>query len=517
MSRAVFLSLSIPAILIIVDIIRKKRRALPPGPSSYPLIGQLLSAPASFAHVEYRKLSRELKSDIISFEFLGNTIIVLNSAESTNDLLDKRSAIYSSRTSTPMIEHEQLLNWKDSVPLAPYGDGFRAHRRVFNTWLNKNASSPMLQYDGVEITSRVLKDQFDLLAAASVMKATYGYQVSSPQDSYVTNIKKVEENLTKCCLPTRKLFQFGINGSSHMKRGLYSHLEFMVNILPFLVHVPNWVPGTGWKNIAKEWRRLKDQVLEDTFQWTKLRMDEGVAEPSIIQSYLEDLASRGEKLSEENASIIKNVGVSLFAGGTTTIATSLEVFILAMLLFPNVQRKAQEEIDYVIGLDRLPEMNDLKSLPYLGNLVQEVLRWQIVFPLGIPHTCTEDNVYRGYLIPKGAVVIGNAWAISRDETLYDQPEKFNPDRFNDPSVPPAPAFGWGRRKCAGFHYAESLLSISIASILATFNITMAKDNEGHYLVPSVADTPGFEHQPLPFTCIMTSRSAYRRRLIADDS
>ncbi|CAE6452969.1 unnamed protein product [Rhizoctonia solani] len=375
MSRAVFLSLSIPAILIIVDIIRKKRRALPPGPSSYPLIGQLLSAPASFAHVEYRKLSRELKSDIVSLEFLGNTIIILNSAESTNDLLDKRSAIYSSRTSTPMIEHEQLLNWKDSVPLAPYGDRFRAHRRVFNTWLNKNASSVfhsghlnetrkmlnrLLQHDGVEITSSILKEQFDLLAAASVMKATYGYQVSSAQDSYVTNIKKVEENLTKCCLPT----------------------QFMVNIFPFLVHVPNWVPGTGWKNIARNWRRLKDQVLEDTFQWTKLRMDEGVAEPSIVQSYLEDLASRGEKLSEENASIIKNVGVSLFAAGTTTVATSLEVFILGMLLFPDVQRKAQEEIDQVIGLDRLPEMNDLGSLPYLRNLVQEVLRWQIVFPLG---------------------------------------------------------------------------------------------------------------------------------------
>ncbi|KDN43393.1 hypothetical protein RSAG8_06177, partial [Rhizoctonia solani AG-8 WAC10335] len=218
--------------------------------------------------------------------------------------------------------------------------------------------------------------------------------------------------------------------------------------------------------------------------------------------------------SEEKASDIKNVGISLFAGGLI-LSTSLEVFITAMLLFPDVQRKTQEEIDRVVGPDRLPEISDLEFLPYLKNLVQEVLRCQIVVPLGIPHTCTEDNIYKGYFIPKGAVVIGNAWAISRDETLYDQPEQFNPDRFNDATVPPAPAFGWGRRKCAGLHYAETLLSISITSILASYNIAMAKGKEGRDIVPSTEDSPGFEHQPLPFSCIMSSRSTHCRRLIAE--
>ncbi|CAE6394570.1 unnamed protein product [Rhizoctonia solani] len=162
-------------------------------------------------------------------------------------------------------------------------------------------------------------------------------------------------------------------------------------------------------------------------------------------------------------------------------------------------------------------MDDLEYLPYLRNLVQEVLRWKVVFPLGILHTCTQDNVYKGYSIPKGAVVIGNTWAISRDETLYDQPEVFNPDRFNDPSVPRAPEFGWGRRKCPGAHYAESLLAISIASILAAYDITSAKDEDGSDIVASAADTAGFEYRPLPFSCVISSRPTYRQLLVPGSS
>ncbi|CAE6531694.1 unnamed protein product [Rhizoctonia solani] len=490
--------------LIIVDKISKKKRCLPPGPASYPFIGQLLSAPVSFEHVEYKRMSKDLKSDIISLEFLGNTIVVLNSAQSANDLLDKRSAIYSDRTLAAMVEHEQLLNWRDNVSLTPYGDRFRAYRRVFNTWLNKNASTAfqqghlvntrkmlqrLLQHDGKVMLSKTLEDE---LSAASIMKAAYGYEVTSPDNSYVAKIKQVDENLTKSFFPT----------------------QFLVNIFPFLVHVPSWFPGAGWKRTAKEWRELKDEVIEDTFRWTKTQMDNGIAEPSIVRAYLEDLASRGDT-SEEKVDIIKHVGISLFGAGTDTTATSLEVFVLAMLLFPNVQRKAQEEIDRVIGPSRLPEIDDLGSLPYVSNLVQEVLRWQTVFQIGVPHTCSQDDIYRGYFIPKGAIVIGNAWAISRDETVYVRPEEFNPDRFDDPSVPPAPAFGWGRRKCPGIHYAQSLLSIGIASLLATFDFTMAKDEEGNDIVPSVEDVPTLAYRPIPFTCVITCRSAHRRRLISD--
>ncbi|KAG8768621.1 cytochrome c oxidase subunit 2 [Ceratobasidium sp. 428] len=75
-----------------------------------------------------------------------------------------------------------------------------------------------------------------------------------------------------------------------------------------------------------------------------------------------------------------------------------------MALYPEVQVKAQAEVDRVIGKDRLPEMSDRASLPYVECVLKEVLRWQSVVPLGIPHACMEEDEYKGYRIPKGATV-----------------------------------------------------------------------------------------------------------------
>lgn len=114
--------------------------------------------------------------------------------------------------------------------------------------------------------------------------------------------------------------------------------------------------------------------------------------------------------------------------------SALVTFFNAMVSSPEVQRKAQEEIDRVIGTDRLPEYEDRKSLPYVEAIYREVVRWRPVSPLGIPHAATIDDVYKGYFIPKGgwffgfqnciqskpslgSTVIGNIWYDSPDISL----------------------------------------------------------------------------------------------------
>lgn len=80
-----------------------------------------------------------------------------------------------------------------------------------------------------------------------------------------------------------------------------------------------------------------------------------------------------------------------------------------MVVYPEVQRKAQMEIDQVIGTDRLPGFQDRQNLPYIDAMVKEVLRWHPVAPMGLPHMTTEDDIYKGYLIPKGAYLLPNIW------------------------------------------------------------------------------------------------------------
>jgi len=130
----------------------------------------------------------------------------------------------------------------------------------------------------------------------------------------------------------------------------------------------------------------------------------------------------------------------------------LQAFFLAMVLNPEVLKKAQGELDRVVGKGRLPEFSDRDNLPYTDAVVKEVLRWNPPLPISVPRRATQDDIYREYFIPAGTTVIENIWAVCRDPNIYPDPEAFNPDRFLkdgkiDPLVfnPEDRVFGSGRR------------------------------------------------------------------------
>jgi cytochrome P450 len=137
-----------------------------------------------------------------------------------------------------------------------------------------------------------------------------------------------------------------------------------------------------------------------------------------------------------------------------------------MVNHPEQQRIAQEELDRVVGRDRMPGFEDSADLPYINALVKEVQRWRPVIAGGLAHATTKDDVYLGYFIPKGTTVIPNAWAIHMDPNLYPQPEQFRPERFlkdgNVIGVPQAErghfGFGYGRRMWVHLLSGASVLS-----------------------------------------------------------
>ena len=128
------------------------------------------------------------------------------------------------------------------------------------------------------------------------------------------------------------------------------------------------------------------------------------------------------------------------------------MFFLAMIFNPKAMKKAQEELDRVVCKGELPDFSHKDNLPYIDALVKEVLRWSPPLPVAFPNRAMQDDVYRGYFIPKGTTVIQNIWAVFRDPNVYPDPEAFNPDRFLkdekiDPLVfnPEDRVFGTGRR------------------------------------------------------------------------
>lgn len=113
-----------------------------------------------------------------------------------------------------------------------------------------------------------------------------------------------------------------------------------------------------------------------------------------------------DKFSDDLAGYVSG---SLLEAGSDTTASILNGFVQAMVVTPDVQRKAQEEVDRVVGLGRLPDMDDYPNLPYIRACVKESMRWMPTVILGIPHAALKEDTYMGYRIPQGATVVNNVW------------------------------------------------------------------------------------------------------------
>lgn len=189
------------------------------------------------------------------------------------------------------------------------------------------------------------------------------------------------------------------------------------------------------------------------------------------------------------------MGIS--AGGAETSSAALAWWMLAMVTYPDVQKRAQAELDAVVGRTRIPTFSDFQHLPYIRAMVKEMLRWRPVDPVGLPHLAAEDDWYDGMFIPKGTIIMANVWHLNRDPEIYGaDAAHFNPARFLDENgeVAPCPpetkeeghvTYGFGRRICPGKHVANNSLFIDIAMTLWACNIEPGKDEHGNVILIDV--------------------------------
>jgi len=257
-------------------------------------------------------------------------------------------------------------------------------------------------------------------------------------------------------------------------------------------------------------------------QFVKESIRNGTALPSLALENLQEVENRnlsGPDRDKAEETIAGALG-SLYSAGAETTSSSIMTFLVAMLLYPDVLKRAQNELDFVIGRDRLPTFEDRLRLPFIDAVYKEVSRWRPVTPVALPHAPKRDDVYAGFFIPKNAVVIGNTWAILHDAAFYPEPDVFKPERFlnsdgslrDDPILPLA--FGFGKRVCPGRHVADATLFILIASLASVFNIER-KGGGG-----KLSDYPyrgALVSSPTPFPCSFVPRDQKARELILADT
>jgi len=297
-----------------------------------------------------------------------------------------------------------------------------------------------------------------------------------------------------------------------------SPMAWAVDMIPALQYLPENFPGAGFKKTARKWRKSIQASAYIPYEFVQRQMAAHTYRPSYVSKLLQQIAGENEsgKLSEEDEQSIIWSAASLYGAAADTTVITLTVFTLAMIKFPDVQRKAQAEIDRVVGTDRLPTFEDRENLPYIDALVKEATRWWPLAPMSFPHTTTEAFEYNGYYIPKDAFVLPAVYWFLYDPEVYANPEQFNPDRFLPPRNEPDPnteAFGYGRRICPGRFFADSSLFLNMARTLAAFTLSKAVDEDGKEIEPDVKGKPGILTYPTDFEFKATPRSEKHIELI----
>ncbi|KAF8868343.1 cytochrome P450 [Infundibulicybe gibba] len=494
---AVFVVSLCAALYLASRKVNARRLPLPPGPKGLPFIGNLLDVPGHHQWFVFDDWAKKY-GDFMHINVMGQPIIILGSLKRVNDILEKRSAIYSSRPRMPMVV--ELMDMTITFGFTPYGANWRLRRRMFHAQYNKSVVKkyqPIQEREASRFLARLLDSPQDLVShirgafTSTIMNISYGIKVETNDDWFVSNAKTVLEGMAAA----------GVHGS------------FLVDFIPILKYYPHWMPGGGFRKKAEYWKKANHELTDKPWAIVQERMANGEAVPCVATSLISNLPNDERRPVEEQAA--KDATANGYVGGSDTTLSCVHTFFLAMAMHPEVQKKAQAEIDTVTGGTRLPGFEDREALPYVNAIIKEILRWQIVSPLGTTHASIEEDIYEGYRIPKGSIIIANAWAILHDPVEYPEPEEFRPERFiKDGKLDPArldpniAAFGFGRRICPGRF-------LGISSVLAVFNITAPLDKNGQPVRLKPEMTSGLLSYPVPFDCDISPRSATAESLIRD--
>ncbi|XP_072015408.1 cytochrome P450 2J6-like isoform X2 [Amphiura filiformis] len=166
--------------------------------------------------------------------------------------------------------------------------------------------------------------------------------------------------------------------------------------------------------------------------------------------------------------------IPFFPKGTETTSITLRWSLLYMLKYPYVQKRVQEEIDSVVGRDRLPKLSDKPNLPYTEAVIHEIQRFASIAAItGLRYNRSEVE-FRGYTIPKGTHVISNLYSVTRDPSVWVEPDSFQPERFLDDDKqfkknPKQMVFGAGKRVCLGKQLAVMELFIFYTHLMHRFS------------------------------------------------
>ncbi|KAJ2915605.1 hypothetical protein MD484_g4790, partial [Candolleomyces efflorescens] len=464
---------------------------------------------------------------IFSYSVLGKRTVVISSHKIAVDLLEERSSIYSDRPFNWM--GGELANRKhNAFQISTTDPNFKIYRRLMHGGLNPRVSRDYLpiqteelhtfmkeleskpqnfkqsikRYDGLPSLSRYEAEPSLLTsnACAIILKVAYGYPMGGYEDEFVNIIEEGFAITADLATPGKWFVEFFPWQTFRVDQeadGKYPSFFHELLAYTFKQASGDFIDSFTSKQLLGDTSYIDPSQKEYVVKWCAAALYAGGADTVSrlhTPTFFDCLLYHNHDIDADTT--------ALFTGPDQTVS-ALTSFFLLMELYPDVQKKAQQEIDRVTGGNRLPTLDDYDALPYMRDLVKEVIRWAPVAPIGLPHATTQDDVYNGYFIPKGSKVISNIWAITHDEEIYPNPSVFDPERYSGENPQPDAfkyVFGFGRRSCPGAHLAEQSLFLNMTNILAVFSISKPKNPDGTEVEPPIVWSTGITTHLETFPC-----------------
>uniref|UniRef100_A0A8H7NBW0 Cytochrome P450 n=1 Tax=Bionectria ochroleuca TaxID=29856 RepID=A0A8H7NBW0_BIOOC len=358
-------------------------------------------------HVQLQKWAKKY-GPIYSLVLGTKVMIVLSSDDAVSDVLVKKSGNYSDRPD--MFIGQKIASGNLRLVVMRYGDNWRMIHRMIHNIMNIKAAVTYVPYQDLEnkfLLEGLLDTPADFLA--HIRRFTYslstqmifGYRCVNNRDPNLLQLFESFEKWGK------------LAGSSSAQ---------IADLFPVLQKLPDFMtPNVSY---AKKLFEIERKNYVGHWMRSKKALDSGKGLPCFCNDIYRVQSQEG--FSDDAAGYISG---SLLEAGSDTTASTLYGFIQAALVWPEVQERAQEEIDRVVGPSRLPTIDDYDNLPYIRCCIKESLRWMPTVILGVPHAAIKEDTYNGYVIPQGATVVNNVWAIHMDPERSESPRVFNPERF----------------------------------------------------------------------------------------
>ncbi|XP_067306109.1 cytochrome P450 2G1-like [Pseudorasbora parva] len=478
-------SLLLVLVLAVLMLVRWKRKAsgvsLPPGPLALPLIGNLPIMDKRAPFKSFMKWSKTYGPVMTVYLGLQRAVILVG-YDTVKEALVDQAEDFKGRAPIPFL-YRVLRGYGLAI-----SNGARWHqlRRFTLTTLRDFGMGRKRMEQWIQEESRHLINSFEETKSTPVNPNFF--------------LSRAVSNVI-CSLVFGQRFDYEDKNFLHLLQIISRLLRFisspwgqLYNIFPKLMQ---FLPGRH-HDMFREVDEIKSFIM------TKIKEHEQNLDINNPKDFIDCFLIRlkQEKLNPDTEFHMDNMlgtVINLFVAGTETTSTTIRYALMLMIKHPHIQEQMQREIDQVIGQNRIPTMEDRKSLPFTDAVIHEVQRYMDIVPLNVPHYATHDISFRGYVIPKDTVILPLLHSVLRDEGQWETPWTFNPEHFLDANGnfkknPAFYPFSAGKRSCVGESLARMELFLFIVSLLQKFSFSSPNGPDGIDLSPelsSFANMPRF--------------------------